>query len=205
MTENGWQAAGRLVKQRRERLGLRQDELAQYGGPRVSTVGKFERAAQESFPLRTQHQLENALGWTRGTIEDYVKAVDEGDTDLDDFEYELVHENVPDMSRPTEAEAGTSMAVPQVVEQARAFLQVFALIPSDRQEDALRAALVALLRFLDDEGAAELGSGLRRDYPPNGGDGNADADTRGSAPMKLRDVSDLEVDEAAYPDGDDKE
>ncbi len=99
---NGWQMIGRIAKARRERLGLNQDELAAYGGPRVATVGKFERAAQPSFPLRTQHQIENALGWSRGTIEQYVSAREIESLDENtfaDWEVELVEENVPDMGR----------------------------------------------------------------------------------------------------------
>lgn len=98
MTETGWQVIGRLAKSRRERLGLRQDELAQYGGPKVSTVGKFERAAGP-FPLRTQHQMEKALGWSRTTIEQVVSWVEEHGN-ADEWEHDLVEEEVPDMARP---------------------------------------------------------------------------------------------------------
>lgn len=172
MTETGWQAIGRLAKARRERLGLNQDELAQYGGPRVSTVGKFERAAQDSFPLRTQHQIEKALGWTRGTVEQFVAAFDEGDLDMGDWEHELVVDDVPDMSQPR-----ADLVSDDDAERAMQSLGlVFRLIPVMRREDALRAVMRTLMQFMDEEGASELGRGLRAALPPEGAEGHADAD-----------------------------
>ena len=101
MTDNAWEVIGRLAKGRRERLGLRQEELRQYGGPGVSTVGKIERAAQANFPLRTQQQLEKALGWPRGTIEEVIQSVDV-DKDWDaigpDWEADLLEHNLPDLT-----------------------------------------------------------------------------------------------------------
>lgn len=164
MTETGWQTIGRIAKARRERLGLNQDELAQYGGPRVATVGKFERAAQSSFPLRTQHQMEKALGWSRGIIEQVVGSIDEGELDAEDWEHDLIVEDVPDMSRPVvpPAEDGSTS------EPIEAFAQVFRLIAEEQQDDALRAALVAVVPFLDSSGATHLGRGLRSAFPPDG-------------------------------------
>ena len=110
MTETAWEAVGRLVKARRERLALNQDDLHLYGGPAVSTVGKCERAVQDRFPLRTQHQFENALGWRRGAIEEIISAVEANDWYADpdqrkDFEDDLVNASIPDLSHPTEPEA----------------------------------------------------------------------------------------------------
>ncbi|HEY0889429.1 MAG TPA: helix-turn-helix domain-containing protein [Nocardioides sp.] len=185
MAETGWQAIGRIAKARRERLGLNQDELAQYGGPKVATVGKFERAAQESFPLRTQHQIEKALGWSRGTIEQVVGSINEGTLTAADWEHDLVVEDVPDMSRPIvpPAEDGSSSDAVEV------FASVFRLIPDERQDEALRAALMAIFPHLDTAGATHLGRGLRSAFPPRGGDGYADADAGGSAPNR----ADLEL------------
>ena len=163
MNETGWQAIGEVAKLRRERLGLNQDELAQYGGPRVSTVGKFERAAQPSFPLRTQHQMEKALGWNRGTIEEFVAAVEEGHPLAAEWRVDLVFEDVPDMSEPREVRDTDQVRS----ESLEAFAQVFRLVPEDMHEDALRAALVAILKFLDNDGASALGRGLREAFPPD--------------------------------------
>jgi len=94
---------GRLVRARRERLGLRQDELLAYGGPGTATVSKVERAAQENWAVRTQHQLENALGWRRGAVRDILAAPEQGwwgNEDLRlDFEVSLIDDALPDLSR----------------------------------------------------------------------------------------------------------
>lgn len=198
MTENGWQAIGRIAKERRERMGLRQDELAHYGGPRVSTVGKFERGAQASFPLRTQHQMEKALGWPRTTIEQVVASINEGALKVADWEWDLIEEDIPDLSSPAEPSGVDEFHD----DQLEAFAQVFRLVPSATKDAALRAALVAVLPFLDVDGSTKLGRGLRESFPPIGGDGDADADAGGSAPNRT--LKSVEVDEAAY-DPDDKE
>jgi len=102
MTENGWQVIGRLARARRERLGLRQEQLRDLGGPGVVTVGKIERAAQATFPLRTQQQMEKALGWARGTIHDVVEAVDQAkdwDAIGPDWEVDLVERDLPDLTK----------------------------------------------------------------------------------------------------------
>lgn len=175
MAENGWQVIGRIAKARRERLGLKQDELAQYGGPAVATVGKFERAAQESFPPRTQHQIENALGWSRTIIEQVVTSIDSGALTADDWEHDLIVEDVPDLSRPRLGDR----AIDEALEAIRSVLR---LIEPDRLDEATRAALVAILPMLTSESASELGAGLRLAFPPEGGDGSADT-TGGPAPM----------------------
>lgn len=105
MTNDGLALLGRLVRERRERLGLNQGDLAQYGGPRVSTVGKIERAEQGNYPLRTRHQLENALGWSRGVFDEILTAPAEPWWDNDglrsSFIESIVEDHVPDLSRPT--------------------------------------------------------------------------------------------------------
>lgn len=185
MTENGWQAIGRIARMRRERLGLKQDELAQYGGPRVATVGKFERAAQENFPTRTLHQIENALGWSRTTIEQVVNSIDEGTLTADDWEHDLVVEDVPDLSQPKIANADA------LDEYLVAVRGVLGLIAPERMHDATRAAILAIVAFLDEEGATDLGRGLRLAFPPEGGDGDAD-DTGRSAAKKVPEVGPAE-------------
>lgn len=192
MTESGWKAIGRIARARRERLGLKQEDLADYAGPRVSTVGKFERAAQDSFPLRTQHQIEKALGWSRGIIEQVVSSIDKGHLTADDWEHDLVFEDVPDMSRPTgpPAEDGSTAA------QIEAFASVFRLLVEERRDEALSAALLAILPLLDHDGATRLGRGLRSTFPPDGGDGTAD-DTGGSTSTSEPPVNETEEEKAA--------
>lgn len=175
MTENGWKAIGRIAKARRERLGLKQDELAQYGGPGVATVGKFERGVQESFPPRTQHQIENALGWQRTVVEQVVNSIDDGSLTEEDWTHDLVEEDVPDLSRPRTSSGDRTFD--EAVEAVRAVLR---LIEPDRMDAAVRAALLAILPLITPEGATQLGAQLRLAYPSGGGDGDADA-TGGAA------------------------
>lgn len=181
MTKNGWEAIGRIAKARRERLGLKQDELAQYGGPGVATVGKFERAAQESFPMRTQHQLENALGWRRTTIEQVVNSINEGTLTAVDWEMDLIEEDIPDLSRPRVPSGDRTLD-----EAMDALRSVVRLLEPDKIDDAVRAALLVILPMLSTEGATRLGTELRQAFPPDGGDGDAD-DTGGSAPTNQAD------------------
>lgn len=67
-TQDGWALVGQVVRERRDRLGLSQHDLAARGGPGSATVRKIERAAQDSFPTRTQAKLEQSLGWPPGTV-----------------------------------------------------------------------------------------------------------------------------------------
>ncbi|WP_182377844.1 helix-turn-helix domain-containing protein [Nocardioides sp. WS12] len=193
MNENGLQAIGRVAKARRERLGLNQDELAQYGGPKVATVGKFERAAAESFPLRTQHQIENALGWTRGTVEEFAAAVDEGVLEMGDWEHELVVENIPDLSRPV-VPAGADADPLEVSQAVEALAGIARLLEPDRLSDAVHDAVLAMLPYLSATGATRLGRDLRADHDRKGGDGNAEnRDPRGAAPMTLGVIDDSKI------------
>jgi len=104
MTNEGLDLLGRLARERREHLGLHQGDLAQYGGPRVSTVGKIERAEQGNYPTRTKRQLENALGWSRGTFDRILGAPasewwDSGGL-REDFIATLIEDDVPDLGNP---------------------------------------------------------------------------------------------------------
>lgn len=199
MTETGWQAIGRIAKARRERLGLNQDELAQYGGPRVATVGKFERAAQAKFPTRTQHQIETALGWSRGVIENFVGAWEEseGRSDLlEQWDHDLIEEDIPDMGRTLvdESQAPMRAAMGPLAGSVSMLQSVLRLVPNDRLDDAVRDALLAILPHLDAAGATRLGRELRIAFPPEGGDSGGD-----SAPIGAQDDDGLHVDLAAYP------
>lgn len=198
MKETGWQAIGRIARERRERLGLKQEQLALYEGPGVSTVGKFERAAQASFPLRTQHQMEKALGWSRGTIEQFVAAFDAGQLDPDDWGHDLILEDVPDLDHEV---TGVDRDAADLARAAQTINSVLRYIDRDRLDDAVRATLHAIFPFLSSAGAADLGRDLRTAFPPFGGDG----DGQNAEPTILREVDTaIYEDEAAYGDDDDK-
>lgn len=177
MEENGWQAIGRIAKARRERLGLKQDELAHYGGPRVATVGKFERAAQDTFPTRTQHQIENALGWQRTIIEQVVNSINDGSLSAGDWEHDLIHEDVPDLSRPRVASGDRTLD--EALEALRSVLRLF---EPEQLDHAVRQALLAIVPLLTDDSATRLANDLET-LPRIGGDGDAD-EPGGSAPMR---------------------
>jgi transcriptional regulator with XRE-family HTH domain len=154
MTETGWQAIGRIAKARRERLQLKQEDLAAYGGPKVATVGKFERAAQERFPLRTQQQMERALGWSRGVIDEFVSAIDAGDLSpslVKDWEHDLIDEDLPDLT-PVPALSNPSFLKIDddelLVRVTRGFEAIMASISPPRRDAAFKAAVVAMTPFL---------------------------------------------------------
>ncbi|MET8985939.1 helix-turn-helix transcriptional regulator [Nonomuraea wenchangensis] len=64
-----WQRLSRFVKERREHLRLTQHDVSARGGPSVATVRNIESAAAEGYRGRTFSQLEDALGWTRGSVD----------------------------------------------------------------------------------------------------------------------------------------
>ena len=100
----GSELLAQLAHDRRLRIGLKQDELALYGGPRVTTVGKIERGAMPAMAVRTQHQMENALGWRRGTVRDILIAPEQdwwgNEAVRYDFIESLIEDSIPDLSRP---------------------------------------------------------------------------------------------------------
>ncbi len=104
MTDDEWRLLGTLVRRRREVLGLKQGDLARYGGPGVSTVGKIERGEQGSYPRRTRQQIEIALGWNRNAVDEILQAAtsewwdDEGLRE--DYIETLIQEHIPDLTHP---------------------------------------------------------------------------------------------------------
>lgn len=189
MIETGWQAIGRLARQRRERMGLRQDELSARGGPGVATVGKFERAAQARFAPATQHQIEAALGWEHGTVQHFVEEWDfaDGQDAFPDWQHELIEGNLPAMGGDAEASPERISALSAYV---HAFESLFSLVDPDLRDAALRAALLALMRYVrgGDDPAADGSAGdpgpvddrppllaAARDVPRTGGKADARA------------------------------
>ncbi|MGI6797989.1 helix-turn-helix domain-containing protein [Gordonia sihwensis] len=58
---------GRFVKDRREELGLRQDELGRRGGPSTTTLTKVENAVTPQLAAVTLLRLDMGLGWEPGS------------------------------------------------------------------------------------------------------------------------------------------
>lgn len=98
-SDQAWQFLARLVRERREYIGLSQEELVQYGGPGKSTVGKFENARQRSYPARTQQQMEKALGWERGSIRTLLELAEKHDEAmLEAIAADYIEEVLPDLT-----------------------------------------------------------------------------------------------------------
>lgn len=98
-SESALEFLARAVRERRDFIGLSQEELASYGGPAKTTVSKIERAAQRSYPPRTQQQLEKALGWDRGAIATILRhaEADYFDKQADSILADYVEAPVPDL------------------------------------------------------------------------------------------------------------
>lgn len=169
MSEDGWEIAGQMARRRRQRLGLKQEDLQQYGGPRVSTVGKFERGAQDHFPLRTQHQIENALGWKRGSIEDVLRVVRSGEWHAWEgaYEAELIEDNIPDLSTPSDSDAqvrrATELSDDELLAEITFRMKKYAAALGWRYAEAERLADLQDRAILEAEQAAGRGARLVRD------------------------------------------
>ncbi len=71
--EPGWGTLAVAVQQRRARLGMTQEDVASKGGPSTVTVRNIESGASTSFRARTLFQLDEALGWGKGTSQSIIE------------------------------------------------------------------------------------------------------------------------------------
>lgn len=72
MTETSsaaWCRLAAAVKARRDYLRLTQTDVASRGGPSLPTIQSIEAARTDRYKSRTLHDLEDALGWTRGSVD----------------------------------------------------------------------------------------------------------------------------------------
>jgi len=178
-TDEGWALLGTLVRRRREYLELRQGDLAQYGGPGVSTVGKIERGEQGHFPLRTRQQLEIALGWRRGMVGQILEAPEEPWWDhqgiREDFIDGVVTDDVPDLTHP----AGPTGRVHRA---------------ADLTDDELLAELTFRMKRYANERTGEPGG----DSAPKSQAGESPADEAGQDVVRVTRAT--VIDEAEEPD-----
>ncbi|MCP2168107.1 hypothetical protein [Goodfellowiella coeruleoviolacea] len=66
--EPGMQLLAEVVRRRRERLGITQEDVAEkYGGPSVASMHTIENGLAKSFRSKTLFSLDNALSWIKGT------------------------------------------------------------------------------------------------------------------------------------------
>ncbi|WIY05439.1 helix-turn-helix domain-containing protein [Amycolatopsis mongoliensis] len=57
----------KVVRARREALGLTQDQVVELGGPSLGTQRSVENARADRYQPKTLHAIDDTLGWTRGT------------------------------------------------------------------------------------------------------------------------------------------
>jgi transcriptional regulator with XRE-family HTH domain len=65
--ETKWGKLATIVRERRERLGLTQQQVASRGGPSTATQRQLERTLSGTYRAQTFHDLDKALGWLPGT------------------------------------------------------------------------------------------------------------------------------------------
>ena len=68
VADRDWERLASYVRERREELGLTQEEVASRGGPSTATLRLIENNATDSYRQKSLRQLEDALGWTRGSV-----------------------------------------------------------------------------------------------------------------------------------------
>lgn len=68
VADRDWERLARHVRERREELGLTQEEVASRGGPSTATLRLIENNAGDSYRQKSLRQLEDALGWARGSV-----------------------------------------------------------------------------------------------------------------------------------------
>ncbi len=67
MTTEAMRELATAVVERRNQIGLTQEDLANRGGPSTATIRQVETAAQDSYRPRTLFALDASLNWEQGT------------------------------------------------------------------------------------------------------------------------------------------
>lgn len=81
-----WEALAIFAKDRRLYLGWDQEDVANYGGPGKTTVGKIESGREKVYSAKTLQQMERVYGWPRGFIRSLKSYLSGPDRDLWDDE-----------------------------------------------------------------------------------------------------------------------
>lgn len=68
-TQQNWAELARLVRERRERMQLRQSDIPGRGGPSLGTVQNIEQGSRSTYAARSLRQLELALAWSYNTVD----------------------------------------------------------------------------------------------------------------------------------------
>lgn len=75
-TASDWKRLARLVKERREEIGLPQYKISQVGGPATETLRKIERGDDTVYTRDVVTKLENALRWAHGSWDAILRGAD---------------------------------------------------------------------------------------------------------------------------------
>jgi len=82
MVSRDWANLAAQVKDRREELGLTQEQVAASGGPSTATLRLIETNNAKSYRAKTFTQLETALRWRNGSVRRILAG--QGPSPLDD-------------------------------------------------------------------------------------------------------------------------
>lgn len=135
-TDAGWKYLGLMARLRRLYVGLKQEELAQYGGPGKTTVGKIENARMDALPPRTQQQLEKALGWRRGSVREILAEPEEDywnpavlehgyDVEQDGNAIEWIEAPLPDLTHGTPARSARDLSDEELLAELTYRMRVY--------------------------------------------------------------------------------
>lgn len=109
ITDESWKFLGNVVKARREFIGLSQEDLALYGGPKKTTVSKLERGAEPHPGIRSQQAIERVLGWERGTIREILAlSVSDDAIEREVCARDFIEDELPDLTAPLSPGAATA-------------------------------------------------------------------------------------------------
>ncbi|NEW42771.1 helix-turn-helix domain-containing protein [Nocardia cyriacigeorgica] len=74
--EDKWPRLGRLIRERRDELRLTQSQVQERGGPSPALVRKVETGKAESMSRSKRRDLERALEWRIGSVDDILRGGD---------------------------------------------------------------------------------------------------------------------------------
>ncbi|CAN7193450.1 helix-turn-helix transcriptional regulator [Knoellia sp. LjRoot47] len=99
--KEAWKTIGNIVRWRRKQVGITQEQVAEYGGPGKTTMGKIENGRMEPFPAEAQQDLEKVLGWKFGRIRELHSLLMEFGEEIAEEEMapEGAIEALPDLAR----------------------------------------------------------------------------------------------------------
>ncbi len=68
MADRDWERLAEFARERRDELGLTQEDVRAAGGPSTASIRLIEGALQHAYQPATLRDLERALQWERGSV-----------------------------------------------------------------------------------------------------------------------------------------